>query len=87
VFTTVKLERKVGRQGFGWVGAVQRVRCCKVCKARVSILMVVFCHNPMYLLPHTPCSQGKQLGKFLAPIGLKLIMYIFKNYPARSEFS
>lgn len=37
--------------------------------------------------PQTPCSQGKQLGKFLAPIGLKLITYIFTNYPARSEIS
>ena len=46
-----------------------------------------FATTPMYLLPHTPCSQGKQLGKFLAPIGLKLITYIFTNYPARNEFS
>jgi len=30
VFTRVQLERKVGRQGFGGVGAVQSVRCCKV---------------------------------------------------------
>jgi hypothetical protein len=51
--------------------------------------MVVFCHNPHVLPPppQTPCSQGKQLGKFLAPIGLKLITYIFTNYPARSEIS
>lgn len=47
-------------------------RLCKLSEARLSILMVVFCYNP-HAPTKTPCSHGKQLGKFLTPIGLKLI--------------